>query len=244
MITLGYLCGNFWKAYSWDWLMCLSEEYQIYRRSGMTLPNIAYILSRWARQRNTILNTTRRAKRCLSVGSLGFCTSCTVWAVAPVAHCQVLEYVICSFYAISLPATSALFFFRVKAVYSDSKIVTLFFGALWFLVALLSILLMLAVKSSEYIHVLGWISDKLHIPTGHIPFTTRCHESIVKEYVSVPTIITAVYDTLVFLAISWRVISYTVEGYTWQARSRSFFKGTGLHSVSKALLRAGQLYYW
>ena len=67
-----------------------------------------------------------------SIGSLGFCTSCAVWAVAPVAHCQALEYVICSFYEISLPATSALFFFRVRTVYNDNKIVTAFFGALWF----------------------------------------------------------------------------------------------------------------
>lgn len=163
MITLGYLCGNFWKAYCWDWLMCLSDEYQIYQRSGMTLPNVAYILSRWVRQRNTILNITRGAKCCLSVGSLGFCTSCAVWAVAPVAHCQVLEYVMCSFYELSLPATSALFFFRVKAVYRDSKVVTLFFGALWLSVPIFSILLMLAVKSSEYIYVLDWISDNLHI---------------------------------------------------------------------------------
>ena len=60
----------------------------------------------------------------------------------------------CSFYELSLPATSALFFFRVKAVYRDSKVVTLFFGALWLSVPIFSILLMLAVKSSEYIYVL------------------------------------------------------------------------------------------
>ena len=84
-----------------------------------------------------------------SIGSLGFCTSCAVWAVAPVAHCQALEYVICSFYEISLPATSALFFFRVRAVYNDNKIVTVFFGALWFSVLVLSIFLMLAVRSGE-----------------------------------------------------------------------------------------------
>ena len=80
-------------------------------------------------------------------------------------------------------------------------------------------------------------------PTDNIPYTKRCHEVTVKDYGSIPTIITAVYDTLVFLAISWRIISYTVEGDTWQARSRFFFMGKGLHSVSKALLRGGQLYY-
>ncbi|KAF7973237.1 hypothetical protein HWV62_15737 [Athelia sp. TMB] len=158
--------------------------------------------------------------------SLGFCVTTAVWAVAPVAQCQTLEYIICSFYEVSLPATSLLFFFRVKAVYGNARFVTLFFGILWFSVLGLSILLMLAVQSD------------------HIPHTLRCKEAVVRAYGSIPTIISAIYDTLVFMAISYRVVQHTLIGETWAARWRSFVTGEGLYTLSRALLRGGQLYYF
>ncbi|KZP07839.1 hypothetical protein FIBSPDRAFT_703963, partial [Athelia psychrophila] len=145
--------------------------------------------------------------------------------VAPVAHCQALEYIICSFYEISLPATSLLFFFRVKAVYANGRVITFFFGTLWFAVLGLSILLMLAVQSD------------------HIPNTQRCTEVVVREFVSVPTIIAAIYDTLVFIAISAQIVAHNLNGDTWAARMHSFVHGDGLYSLSRALLRGGQLYY-
>lgn len=40
-------------------------------------------------------------------------------------------YIAGAFYALSLSATALLFFFRVRAVYSNSKFVTAFFGGLW-----------------------------------------------------------------------------------------------------------------
>ncbi|KZP16264.1 hypothetical protein FIBSPDRAFT_794691 [Athelia psychrophila] len=204
--AVGYVYIATLAAYVWDWLLALPEEYKIFRRGRLSPANIAYLLSR--------------------IGSLGFCVTTVVWAVAPVAHCQALEYIICSFYEVSLPATSLLFFFRVKAVYGNARVITFFFGALWFSVLGLSILLMLAVQSD------------------HIPHTLRCKEAFVREFGSVPTIITAVYDTLVFTAISARVVSHTLNGDTWAARARSFVHGDGLYSLSKALLRGGQLYYF
>jgi len=53
----------------------------------------------------------------------------------------------------------------------------------------------------------------------------------------------AIYDTLVFLAISFRILSYTVVGDTFEARVKSFFRGTGLPSLSRSILQGGQLYY-
>jgi hypothetical protein len=53
----------------------------------------------------------------------------------------------------------------------------------------------------------------------------------------------AIYDTLVFLAISFRILSYTVVGDTFEARVKSFFRGTGLPNLSRSILQGGQLYY-
>jgi hypothetical protein len=54
----------------------------------------------------------------------------------------------------------------------------------------------------------------------------------------------AIFDTLVFLAISWRLISTSIIGSaSWRDRLKSFVKGEGLLDLSKLLLRSGQFYY-
>ena len=59
----------------------------------------------------------------------------------------------------------------------------------------------------------------------------------------VPIILTAVYDTLIFIAISYRMISLSMLDGPWSTRVKSFFTGNGLHHLSKAMLQSGQVYY-
>ena len=53
----------------------------------------------------------------------------------------------------------------------------------------------------------------------------------------------AVNDTLIFIAITYRILSCSVVGDSRSARARSFFEADGLPRLSKALLQGGQLYY-
>jgi len=53
----------------------------------------------------------------------------------------------------------------------------------------------------------------------------------------------AIFDTLIFLAISWRLASTSMIGSSWSDRLRSFVGGEGLLGLSKVLLRGGQSYY-
>jgi hypothetical protein len=62
----------------------------------------------------------------------------------------VLKYVEGGFAEIGVPATSLLFFFRLKAVYMHSRIIITVFGIFWLTIAGLSILIMLSVTVSEY----------------------------------------------------------------------------------------------
>jgi hypothetical protein len=48
------------------------------------------------------------------------------------------------------------------------------------------------------------------------------------EYDTVPIIVTAVNDTLVIFAISYRMLSSAMIRSTWRARVKSFFTGDGL----------------
>src|ERR1700685_1655952 len=71
--------------------------------------------------------------------------------VAPIANCAFLKYIEGMFFEIAVPATSLLFFFRVKAVYNHSRIITAFFGLIWLVIAGLSILIMLGITGGEYL---------------------------------------------------------------------------------------------
>jgi hypothetical protein len=77
----------------------------------------------------------------------------------------------------------------------------------------------------------------------HIPHTQLCTQGLAHTYTSVPIILSAANDTLIFLAISYRMLSLSMVGNTWSARTRSFFTGKGLHQLSKSVLQSGQAYY-
>jgi len=160
-------------------------------------------------------------------GSLGCTVSTAIFIIAPIGNCPSLKYVQGVFFEIGGPATSLLFLFRVKAVYNHSRIVTAFFGFLWLSIAGLSILLMVGINGSR------------------IPYTRRCSQGVSNTtYTTIPLILTAVFDTLVFLAISYHMVSVPMVNHTWRGRAKSFFRGDGLHHLSKALLQSGQAYYF
>jgi hypothetical protein len=63
-------------------------------------------------------------------------------------------------------------------------------------------------------------------------------------YATMPAIINLVLDTVVFMAISLRMVSLSIRDDTFSAIMKSFFRGDGLPSLSRSLLHSGQLYYW
>lgn len=76
----------------------------------------------------------------------------------------------------------------------------------------------------------------------HIGTTQFCINSDVKSFSSAGLIVGAAHDTLVFLAITVRLLMYSLAD-TWTARFRAFFSGRGMGNISKALLHTGQQYY-
>jgi hypothetical protein len=148
-----------------------------------------------------------------------------ILTVAPFVHCKSLTYILGGGLLVAVPSTSALFFFRVRAVYYNNKIVTVFFGSLWFVSFGLCFLLPFAGKAE------------------HIGPTRFCMITQVNHYPSFPLIAHFSFDTLVFLAISLRIASFSIVGDTFGSWMRSFFRGDGLPNLSRSLLYGGQLYY-
>ncbi|KIM76936.1 hypothetical protein PILCRDRAFT_825948 [Piloderma croceum F 1598] len=158
--------------------------------------------------------------------TLGSSLANLIFRISPIDNCESVKYVEGILFEISSVATSLLFFFRVKAVYRHSRFVIAFFGFLFLINAGLSLLSMLGTTGIR------------------IPYTRRCTQHIARSYMATPIILTAANDTLVFLAISYRILSSAMVPSTWRARTRSFFTGDGLYRLSKALLKGGQVYYF
>ncbi|KAF7979703.1 hypothetical protein HWV62_41040 [Athelia sp. TMB] len=74
--------------------------------------------------------------------------------------------------------------------------------------------------------------------------TLRCIEDSFRSWVALAMLANAINDTLVFLAISYRIASRSTGGQGWRSMLRCFVHGDGVPRVWKELLRNGQLCYF
>ncbi|KAF7972530.1 hypothetical protein HWV62_17828 [Athelia sp. TMB] len=128
--------------------------------------------------------------------------------------------------AMANPATALLFYARASAVYLHAKPAVVFFGLCW------------GAVFANY--VVDGINTVLSF--GQVPGTQICNV-IKKKGHGTSFIAIAVYDTIIYLAISWRLSSLSRAGDHWKARITSLATGRGLYSVSRGMLHEGQLYY-
>lgn len=145
--------------------MAIPDEYTAVRKVGFNPPNIAYFLSRSVFYHNIIFLCSSSLSTPLDSALfslvlpplLEVTASRMVWLtdwhgviVAPIDNCGALQYVEGIFAEIAIPATSLLFFFRVRAIYNQCRIITAFFGVLWLSIAGLSIMIMLGITKGAY----------------------------------------------------------------------------------------------
>jgi hypothetical protein len=123
-----------------------------------------------------------------------------------------------------MPAISGLFFVRLSAVYSRDKYIVAFFGSCW--VAILGIFIF------DNTTLLSRFSDGDR--------SSRCFP--VEHPDAWGFMGTAIYDTLMYFAISWRLATLIVTD-NWTVRVRSSITGARLDGLSKVLLHSGQAYY-
>ena len=121
-----------------------------------------------------------------------------------------------------------LFFFRLRAVYNRNQKVVVAFFVMW----------------------LGLVVSAVFIPLGlvgrAIGPTAYCEEMLAKDNNTVAIVQTVplVYDTLVFLAISWRLAHMAyVKPKGVRASFRTIALGMNLPIFSRSLLIDGQAYY-
>ena len=128
-------------------------------------------------------------------------------------------------YSLAIPASSFLFLLRVRAVFGSERLVQFMFSFLW----------------------LGVLGSALTLPFAlhgaHIGPTEYCLDANVKAFGSAGMVASTIYDTLVFLAISWKLSTDSMTGSTFGNKVKLFFGGRALPTLSRGLLQSGQVYY-
>ncbi|KAJ7120368.1 hypothetical protein C8R44DRAFT_545991, partial [Mycena epipterygia] len=145
----------------------------------------------------------------------------------PLKDCSAAYVAFNSFYTVSLSATAFLFWFRVRAIYGGGRLITVIFGILWLAVVATSITSLFA----------GSVISFADPP--------QCIIMGVKSYARSSGIVITLYDTIVFLSISFRLVSTfrQTQPQTRKEKLMAWFSGANMPAFSKALLLDGQIYY-
>ena len=144
---------------------------------------------------------------------------------ASIGHCAKVELISCLMHALAISSTALLFFFRVRAIFDRNKLVVAFFALLWVMV------------------VAGTLAVIPGVAGANIGPTNYCMLIKSEPYVATAAVIPLVNDTLVFLAISWRLMECAHAEMSVRTGLRILAFGDHLLPLSKALLQDGQMYY-
>ncbi|KAJ7350856.1 hypothetical protein DFH08DRAFT_117890 [Mycena albidolilacea] len=159
------------------------------------------------------------------IASLIYALGFSLFATYPIPNCQAAMIIFNCGLLFASSASSFLFFLRVRAVYGGRPLVTWIFGFLWVCVVGAAITVPIGTKA---------------IKVGG----SLCLVSKVPAYAGAAATVLMVNDTLVVLAISYRLLTNTHRDNAGVGeRLRAFFSGANLHAYSMAVFRDGQKYY-
>lgn len=151
------------------------------------------------------------------------------YLAAPVGHCALVSNVAFGWCPLSIAGTGLLFFLRLRAIYNRNRLVVSVFFILW----------------------LALLASAINLPFGFkgaaVKGTSFCMYAYVSRLAFYSRIAPLVFDTLVFIAISWRLsrigtLSEPSEGVGRNTLNAMVF-GTNLPAFSRGLLTDGQIYY-
>ncbi|KIK66871.1 hypothetical protein GYMLUDRAFT_69910 [Collybiopsis luxurians FD-317 M1] len=156
------------------------------------------------------------------IGAMTYVIGRTVYTTYPVSNCKLADIILDCFFPIGTAGSCFLFFLRARATFIAQKYMVAFFAFLWVSVLASSITVPFATSS---------------VNIGNTPY---CVVISYKSFATSSIIVATVHDTLIFLAISYKLMSY---GFAKHYSLRERILGTNLPAFSKGMLRNGQKYY-
>ncbi|KIK53029.1 hypothetical protein GYMLUDRAFT_135149, partial [Collybiopsis luxurians FD-317 M1] len=184
------------------------------------LSNIAADWNLFRTARNKLSLTVYVISR---IGTLAFLLGRVIFGTYPIGNCKIASVAIDSLYPIAVAGSCLLFFFRARAVYYGHRGAIVFFAFLW-----------VAVLGTCLVVPFGLMVN------GDLKPTQYCISTSIKPYVGAAVIVPTVHDTVVFLAVSYKLMSNSLtEPRGLQER----ILGNNLPRFSRAMFRDSQKYY-
>ncbi|KJA19460.1 hypothetical protein HYPSUDRAFT_44208 [Hypholoma sublateritium FD-334 SS-4] len=210
--VVSHVLAGILGAFVWDLFSNTGYDYELLCKWPIELPAATYFISR--------------------ISNLIFSIAILLFSVTTdTAHCTKLATVEKWSIVIAVSSTSLLFFWRVRAVYQDNRIVCGFFFLTW-----------LAVSCACLLHtqVNVFTLDVKKIEQAGRCFTIRNSSA----YVTVSRLVSMTNDLLIFCAITYRLtIMAEVADPTPQKRAMVAVFGRHLPAFSRTLLQDGQAYF-
>ncbi|KAF8207921.1 hypothetical protein K438DRAFT_1904628 [Mycena galopus ATCC 62051] len=150
-----------------------------------------------------------------------FVFSSAFFQTYPFKNCVLGQHLVGVTIAVAVPANAFLFFLRARAIYDQNPFFVAFLAISWVGVAVSSAMVPAGING------------------GNIGPTNYCRAVSTKPFISAVTIAPLFNDTIIFVAISWRLYRNSHVDRSF----RNFVTGESLPRFSKALLQDGQLYY-
>ena len=138
-------------------------------------------------------------------------------------NCQAAAQIAAWFAAFAIPLNASLFLLRIIGVFYDMCYVRVAFTLLW-------------------IGTLGSFAAPFALVGTNVGPTNQCIVNSVERSASTGFFASMFYDTMVFLAISIRLLlDNPADG--WVAKAKLFISTEKMGYLSQALLQTGQVYY-
>ncbi|KZP23364.1 hypothetical protein FIBSPDRAFT_952159 [Athelia psychrophila] len=195
------------SLWSWDWTLALAEEYETVKICGRSCAMLAYFIAR------------------ISTGIV--CAFMLVFYMGTLNNdCNSSAFLgVGISITIGNAAKSCLFFMRVRAIYSNSKLVTVLAGVGW-----------LSVVGTR-----ATVAFLVH--TAPVPGQTGYCAISGFGLITVITLwLNWAYDTGIYIAICIKLTSYTTSSAS--SRNLSSLRGDGLPPIMRQLLNDGHVYYF
>ena len=140
-------------------------------------------------------------------------------------HCKLSEVMLCICFIFSRGSIALLMYFRVCAVYDMNRIIVLFFGFTWLSV------------------VAGTATPFVALEGTYIGLTKYCITLIKHDYVIAILVFGLVNDTLIFLAIMYKLGMADIRRRP-SSQISTAWKPTGrLQTFTRVFLQDSQIYY-
>ena len=148
-----------------------------------------------------------------------------LFTVAPVGHCSEYDKTSAATLAVAITTSAVLFFFRIKAVFHNNRGVIGVYFILWLSVAGTAVTSVFSVSS---------------LPIGP---TNYCMDAEEKHFGFSVLVALLAHDTLVFAAMSYRLLCNSPQNPTLRSRISAFCFRRSLPKFTSIIFKDNQRYY-